>query len=237
MGIKRKKYEVVFRTEDVPPWPLSTMVTGQSLHVSTGVQIVPGFIAAGEPPASDNPQRQAFLDFKSNAAILDETNCMMDGLTLGRSVSFITAVMCEMLRAYTVRSLQPVHEVWNRNWIMHGACASSFLLTVSLTFIPGVKGLFKLGTPDWFFYGIAFIFALGSMTIDEISKLAFRRVLKQREAGDKGALERNEIKDQVDIVNQKLHEVEKKSEATLLALKQVAELLEKEQGNKINLTI
>jgi magnesium-transporting ATPase (P-type) len=32
--IDRKKYETVFRTEDVPPWPLSTMMTGKSLHVS-----------------------------------------------------------------------------------------------------------------------------------------------------------------------------------------------------------
>merc|ERR1711907_708511 len=107
-------------------------------------------------------------------------NCMTHGLVLGRSVSFITAVMCEMLRAYTVRSLQPAYQVWNRNWIMHFACLSSFLLTVSLTFIPGVKELFKLDAPLLFYYVIAFIFALGSMTIDEISKWMFRRVLQQR---------------------------------------------------------
>lgn len=234
--IDRKKYVPVFRDEDPPPWPLSTMVTGKTLHVSEGVQIIPGYIAAGEPPLDFAP-RLEFESFKRTAQPLDDTNCMMEGLKLGRSVSFITAVMCEMLRAYTVRSTLPVYEVWNRNWIMHAACSSSFLLTCSLTFIPGVKDLFKLGTPDWFFYGIAFIFALGSLTIDEISKWMFRRVLAQREAGDKGAIERAAIKDQLDIVNQKLGEADGKNTTASLNINRVMELLEKDQGNKINLTI
>jgi hypothetical protein len=234
--INRKKYFRVFRTEDVPSWPLSTMVSGKSLHVSEGVQIIPGYIAAGPLPAEIQP-RLDFEAFKRDAAKLGSDNCMMNGLTKGRSVSFITAVMCEMLRAYTVRSLAPVWEVWNRNWIMHGACSSSFLLTVSLTFIPGVKDLFKLDTPDPFFYFLAFLFALGSLTIDEISKWMFRRVLAGREAGDLGARERKQIKDQLDIVNGKLGDAEAKNEATVTAMNKIAELLEKEQGTKINLTI
>jgi magnesium-transporting ATPase (P-type) len=205
----RQAYETTFRTEDIPPWPLSTMVTGQSLHVSKGVQIVPGHIAAGALPENET-LREQFLAFKKDAKKLGKSNCMMNGLTKGRSVSFITAVMCEMLRAYTVRSLAPVTEVWNRNWIMHAACASSFLLTVSLTFIPGVKELFKLDTPLTFYYGIAFIFALGSMTIDEISKWMFRRVLVQRESGNQGHKEALEIKDRVDIVVEKLQAIEQR---------------------------
>jgi hypothetical protein len=207
--IDRHRYETVFRTDDVPPWPLSTMMTGNRLHYSQGVQIVEGYIAAGEPPPETMPTlRQQFFDFKAGAKRL-ENNCMQNGLTLGRSVSFITAVMCEMLRAYTIRSLMPVHTVWNRNKIMHLACASSFTLTCSLTFIPGIKDLFKLNTPLWFHYAIAFIFALGSLTIDEISKLMFRRVLAQREAGDKGAMERKDILDRVDMVVEKLGDIEK----------------------------
>merc|ERR1712048_575591 len=170
----RKPYETFFQTENPPVWPLSTVSGEKRLHVSTGVQIVPGHIAAGVLPAGEK-LKQDFLNFKKNAKRL-KTNCMSEGLTLGRSVSFITAVMCEMLRAYTVRSVEPVHKVWNRNWITHFACASSFLLTISLTFIPGVKELFKLGMPNWFYYLIAFIFALGSLTIDEFSKLGYRRV-------------------------------------------------------------
>jgi len=232
----RKKYEVVFRDTDIPPWPLSTMVTGKSMHVSTGVQIVPGYIAAGALP-EDQDLRNQFLAFKRDAQRLGEDNCMMKGLTLGRSVSFITAVMCEMLRAYTVRSLQPVWQVWNRTWVMHFACASSFLLTVSLTFIPGVKGLFKLDTPDWFFYAVAFVFALGSMSIDEASKAVFRRVLVKREAGDRGVAERKEIKDQVDMVIEKLQEAEGRSAATVVAINKIADLLENEKGGVIKVTI
>lgn len=222
--INRKKYDVTFRTDDVPPWPLSTMVTGESLHVSKGVQIVPGHIGAGALPA-DATLRQQFLDFKKTAKKLDDSNCMMSGLTKGRSVSFITAVMCEMLRAYTVRSLQPAHEVWNRNWQMHLACSISFVLTVSLTFIPGVKELFKLDYPGWFYYFIAFIFALGSMTIDEISKWMFRRVLARREGGNQGIKERQEIKDRVDIVVEKLHSMEqsmdRNGEATIVTINKI----------------
>lgn len=228
----RKKYDVTFRTENVPAWPLSTMLSGKSLHVSTGVQIVPGYIAAGALPPQ-GPLLAEFLEFKNTAERLGDDNCMMEGLTLGRSVSFITAVMCEMLRAYTVRSLQPVYKVWNRTVVMHLACASSFLLTVSLTFIPGVKDLFALGTPNWFYYAIAFIFALGSMSIDEALKWVFRRVLEKREAGDKGAAERKQILDRVDMVVEKLQEADARSSATVIAINSIADVLEKDKGSNI----
>merc|ERR1711918_26525 len=106
-----------------------------------------------------------------------------------------------------------------RNRIMHGACLFSFTLTVSLTFIPGVKELFKLDTPLWFYYLIAFIFALGSMIIDEISKWMFRRVLKEREGGDQGIKERQVIKDRVDMVVEKLPSTGAATVAVPLALK------------------
>jgi hypothetical protein len=235
--IRREKYQKVFRITDPPAWPLSTMVSGKSLHVSEGVRIVEGHIAASDASEANLETRLAFEDFKRRAQILDEDNCMMEGLKLGRSVSFITAVMCEMLRAYTVRSTMPVYQVWNRNWIMHGACASSFLLTVSLTFIPGVQDLFKLGMPEWFFYGIAFIFALGSLLIDELSKMGYRRVLAQREVGDKGSAERKAIMDQLEMVNSKLADADAKNQDSAGAMNKIAELLEKDQGNKINLPI
>jgi len=231
----RKKYISVFRTDNVPAWPLSTMLTGESLHVSKGVQIVPGYYAAQDMPP-EGQLRDEFLEFKRTATRLED-NCMMEGLTLGRSVSFITAVMCEMLRAYTVRSLEPVWKVWNRTWQMHAACTSSFLLTVSLTFIPGVKDLFKLGTPAGFYYLIAFIFALGSMTIDEALKGVFRGILKKREIGDKGAIERREIKDSVERVMDKLQEMEGKSEASVLAINKISNLFEKDKNGIIRVTI
>jgi len=207
----RTPYERHFQTADPPVWPLSTVSGEKPLHVSTGVQIIEGHIAAGKLP-EDPAKRAEFLEFKKTAPRLDSTNCMTHGLVLGRSVSFITAVMCEMLRAYTVRSLQPAHQVWNRNWIMHFACLSSFLLTVSLTFIPGVKELFKLDAPEWFYYGVAFCFAFGSATIDEFLKWVYRRVLVKRELGDKAAIERKAIKERVDMVVEMVHDVERSVE-------------------------
>jgi len=209
--IERTPYERHFQTANPPAWPLSTVSGEKPLHVSTGVQIVEGHIAAGELP-EDPARRAEFLEFKKTAQRLSADNCMTHGLVLGRSVSFITAVMCEMLRAYTVRSLQPAYQVWNRNWIMHIACSSSFLLTISLTFIPGVKELFKLDAPDWFYYLIAFLFAFGSATIDEFLKFVYRRVLVKREMGSQAAHERKAIKERVDMVVEMMHDVEQSIE-------------------------
>merc|ERR1712039_508359 len=92
----------------------------------------------------------------------------------------ITAVMCEMLRAYTVKSTRPAHETFFRNRTMHFACFISFFFTVSLTLIPGVKEIFKLDTPQWFFYCIAFAFAFGCALSDEIFKFFYRIQLRKR---------------------------------------------------------
>merc|ERR1712019_154411 len=129
--------------------------------------------------AHDEPT-EASLRFKANAPNIMEDNCMKEGITLGRSTAFITAVMCEMLRAYTVKSLRPAHETFFRNNMMHLACSISFLFTVSLTIIPGVREIFKLLTPRWFFYKIAFIFAFANMVIDEVFKYLYRLRLEGR---------------------------------------------------------
>merc|ERR1712137_438279 len=105
--------------------------------------------------------------FKKNATNLVEGNCMIDGIVYGRSTSFITAVMCEMLRAYTVASTRPLWETWNANGFMHLACSFSFVATMLLTIIPGVKTIFHLKTPNFYLYVIALGFALMTMVIDE----------------------------------------------------------------------
>merc|ERR1719316_645948 len=78
--------------------------------------------------------------------------CMSKGTKLGRTQAFITAVYCEMMRAYTVRcapgdgSDPPwMWEVFMRNWWMHIACSISFWMTILITIIPGVNSvIFKL---------------------------------------------------------------------------------------------
>merc|ERR1712159_353315 len=133
------------------------------MHVSKGVQLADGLIGV-DSPDKNHSEYKNFMNFKKNAVILDKySNCMTEGLTLGRSTAFITAVMCEMLRAYTVKSTRPATETFRGNPYMHIACLVSFLATVSLTIIPGVKEIFKLDTPAWFYYFISFVFAFGCM--------------------------------------------------------------------------
>lgn len=132
---------------------------------------------------------------------------MSNGLTLGRSTSFITAVMCEMLRAYTVRSIEPAVYVFNRNKWMHIACLFSFTMTLMLTLIPGVKEIFYLDTPQWFYYFIAFIFAFGCACNDEIFKFIYRRTLSQRVQGDFRKLDDAATKQRVETVVEMLHQI------------------------------
>merc|ERR1712032_578064 len=75
----RKPYERHFQTDNPPVWPLSTVSGEKPLHVSTGVQIVEGHIAAGLLP-EDKTHKEQFLDFKKTARRLDSTNCMTHGL-------------------------------------------------------------------------------------------------------------------------------------------------------------
>merc|ERR1719310_2712119 len=122
-----------------------------------------------------DPEDAASKKFKEEAKKINDDNCMVEGIKLGRSTAFITAVMCEMLRAYTVRSSRPAYETFLRNPTMHWACAISFCATVSLTLIPGIMDIFKLATPRFFFYIISFIFAFGCMLNDEVFKFFYRR--------------------------------------------------------------
>merc|ERR1711939_458649 len=149
-----------------------------------------------------------FMKLKQNAKILKKyDNCMAEGLTLGRSTSFITAVMCEMLRAYTVRSTDPAVYVVNRNPWMHFACGFSFTMTVLLTIIPGVKDIFYLDTPQWFYYFIAFIFAFGCACNDELFKFFYRRTLRSRVQGDFRKMDEAATKQRVETVVEMLHQL------------------------------
>merc|ERR1712205_180251 len=100
-----------------------------------------------------------------------------------------------MLRAYTVKSTENAVSTFRRNPYMHVACLISFLATVSLTIIPGVMEVFKLGTPRWFYYLISFGFAFGCMLNDEHAKFWFRRELKRRKV----------VEERVEIAVEMLH--------------------------------
>merc|ERR1712048_534127 len=204
--ISRSPPEIAFQSQDPPKWPLST-IRGDKMYVSDSVQITPGKFAHDHANSTGTID-EAFLAFKRDAPNIMKDNCMKEGITLGRSTAFITAVMCEMLRAYTVKSIQPAHRTFFRNNMMHLACAISFVCTVSLTIIPVVKDIFKLLTPQWFFYKIAFIFAFTNMLIDEISKFLYRRRLAARKQVEATRKQQVEAAAQLDMIADKLHKME-----------------------------
>lgn len=76
------------------------------------------------------------------------------GSQIGTTQTFITAVYCEMLRAYTVRSWSFFLFVFNRNPWMHLACSLSAVLTILITIIPGIRNLFGLTPISWWYVDI-----------------------------------------------------------------------------------
>merc|ERR1711959_57506 len=115
--------------------------------------------------------------------------------------------MCEMLRAYTVRSIEPAVYVFNRNKWLHAACIFSLICTLLLTVIPGVKQIFYLDTPQWFYYFIAFCFAFGCAANDELFKWIYRRRLAGRVAGDFKKIDDAATKQRVETVVEMLHQI------------------------------
>jgi len=101
-------------------------------------------------------------------------SCRVDGVVIARSQTFLTAVYCEMMRAYTVRcapgdgSDPPwMWEVFMRNNWLHLACSISFWLTIFITLVPGVQTLFKLSPPPFYGYLIGIAFPIVNAILDE----------------------------------------------------------------------
>jgi hypothetical protein len=214
--IKRSEPEINYDHVDHPVWPLSTVNSNGKIFVSKDVMITPGKLATDAPD-------QAVLNFKANAKNLVDGNCMQDGIILGRSTAFITAVMCEMLRAYTVASTRSCIETFNVNKVMHFACLFSFIATVSLTIIPGVKTIFKLDTPYWWVYLVSFIFAFGCMLNDEIFKFFFRQRVKGRKKSQLDSVKQDEQINRLNMISDMIHDLESsktKTEGDVFELKE-----------------
>ncbi|GFE54175.1 hypothetical protein BaOVIS_015790 [Babesia ovis] len=96
--------------------------------------------------------------------------------TQARTMSFITAVWCEMLRAYTVRSWDYFFNVFNRNPAMHIACGISATATFIATIMPKFNKIMHLVSLSWWQYLIAVGFAMMTLVLDEaISKVLYWR--------------------------------------------------------------
>ncbi|EPT25301.1 P-type ATPase4, putative [Toxoplasma gondii ME49] len=123
--------------------------------------------------ATDTPKGSAPKDYFDVSA---------RGAKMGRTCSFITAVWCEMLRAYTVRTWQWFFLVFNRNPWMHLACSISATLTSLLTIVPGIQSAFSTCALPWYLY----LFAIGcgfvNLILDELIPKPLYRLKKAREA-------------------------------------------------------
>lgn len=98
------------------------------------------------------------------------------GSKRGRTMAFITAVWCEMLRAYTVRSWKPFYSVFNRNMWMHLACSLSATLTFLVTCTPGISYVLRTSCLLWWQYVLAVLWAVLNLILDEIiPKVIYRR--------------------------------------------------------------
>merc|ERR1712039_760867 len=112
------------------------------------------------------------------------------------------------------------------NKLMHLACSFSFLATMLLTIIPGVKTVFHLETPRWFFYAIAFVFALATMVIDEFFKYLYRRRLEVRKQLQLDEVKQNAQTDRLNMICDMLHDLESgKTERDIFELKESLGLL------------
>lgn len=101
------------------------------------------------------------------------------GARMGRTCSFISAVWCEMLRAYTVRTWDWFFRVFNRNPWMHFACSISASLTSLITIIPGISSVFSAAPLPWWLY----LFSIGcgflNLILDELIPKPLYRMYRE----------------------------------------------------------
>lgn len=103
------------------------------------------------------------------------------GSRMGRTCSFVTAVWCEMLRAYTVRTWDWFFLVFNRNPWMHLACSISASLTSLITIIPGISSVFSTAPLPWWLYFFAIGCGFLNLALDElIPKPLYRMYLDRK---------------------------------------------------------
>ncbi|KAF7459278.1 putative P-type ATPase4 [Cryptosporidium felis] len=103
------------------------------------------------------------------------------GTIRGRTASFIAAVFCEMLRAYTVRTWDWfTTPLFNNPWL-HFACSLSASSTLIVTFTPGLQQIFGTYTIYWWLYILAIGAGFLNMAFDElVPKPLYRKIVERR---------------------------------------------------------
>ncbi|KAJ1610318.1 P-type ATPase [Cryptosporidium canis] len=114
------------------------------------------------------------------------------GTIRGRTASFIAAVFCEMLRAYTVRTWDWfTRPLFNNPWL-HFACSLSASSTLIVTFTPGLQKIFGTCTIYWWLYILAIGAGFLNMAFDElVPKPLYRKIIERRRIRAKILAERD----------------------------------------------
>jgi hypothetical protein len=135
-----------------------------------------------EQKVSDR-MRKELKTFVENEQYSAES-CAGQGIKLARSVSFLTAVYCEMMRAYTVRcapgsGVNPpwMWEVFNRNTWLHIACTISFWMTIIFVSVPYVQDILHLTRPPFASYFIGIAFPIMNAFFDEFTAKPLYKLL------------------------------------------------------------
>ncbi|CEM23227.1 unnamed protein product [Vitrella brassicaformis CCMP3155] len=139
-----------------------------------------------QPGQWAKPQNLATKEFYDDAVY----TCVVRGTQRARTISFLTAVFCEIPRGYTVRSWLPIFAVFNRNKWLHIACGTSAALAILITLIPGVNYVFSTVTLSWWMYFYALGWAVLTVAGAELGpKPLYRWLQRRKKARDVAALE------------------------------------------------
>jgi magnesium-transporting ATPase (P-type) len=130
---------------------------------------------ANSKMAVSQAMRNEMKDYQDDESY-GEDSCAGYGINLGRSICFLTAVYCEMMRAYTVRcapgaGVRPpwAWECFNRNGWMHIACSISFWMTILFISLPGLQDVLNLSRPPFAAYFIGIGFPVLNAFFDEMT--------------------------------------------------------------------
>ena len=106
---------------------------------------------------------------------VEDDHCLEDGLTIARTMVFLTIALSECLRPLTARSFSlGVFDEFFRNKYMTLAIAFSLSCIFFITCTPVVQDIFHLHPPRWFEWLLIFVGVLVTIVSDEILKSSLR---------------------------------------------------------------
>jgi magnesium-transporting ATPase (P-type) len=106
--------------------------------------------------------------------IVDD-DCVKEGVTIARTMVFLTIALCESIRPLTARSFEnTMFEDLHKNKAMLYAIFFSIMFSLIVVFVPGVNYIFHMKPPRWYEWLLVVVFVIISVISDEILKMKFR---------------------------------------------------------------